>query len=131
MIQLIVCTHGRLAESFVDTVGMIVGPQTASQISAIGMMPEDEPEAFEARARAILEAHPDDQFLICADLFGASPCNTCISVFRSADYRLITGVNLPLLIELIMNKDTSSLEELWENAQKEGRDGIQGIYLHT
>ena len=131
MIKIIICTHGHLAESLVETVGMIVGAQTASQISAIGMMPEDEPEALEARVRTILDANLDDQFFICTDLFGASPCNICISVFRSADYRLITGVNLPLLIELIMNKDSSSLEELWENAQKEGRDGIQGIYLHT
>lgn len=130
MIKIIICTHGTLAQSFVETLGMIVGPETAAQVSAVGMMPEDDPESFAGRLQAILDAQPDGQFMICADLFGASPCNTCISVFRSADYRLITGVNLPLLLELIMNQDNSSLDELWETAKKEAKEGIQGIYLH-
>lgn len=131
MVKIILVAHGELAISFRDTVAMIAGAETAAQISCLCMTPEKAPEQFEEEARTLLLEDPDADYLIFADLFGASPCNTCISVFRSASYRMVTGMNLGVLLDVMFQKDTLSLEELYENALQTAKDGIRGVTLHV
>lgn len=131
MVKIILVAHGDLAVSFRNTVGMIAGPETAEQINCLCMTPEKDPEQFEEEARALLMKEPEADYLIFADLFGASPCNTCISVFRSASYRMITGMNLGVILDVMFRKDEVSLEELYESAQLTAKEGIKGVYLHT
>lgn len=131
MTKIILVAHGGLATSFRDTVAMIAGPETAAQISCLCMTPEKDPEQFEEEARALLMEDPEADYLIFADLFGASPCNTCVSVFRSASYRMVTGMNLGVLLDTMFQKDTLSLEELYENALQTAKDSIRGVTLHA
>ncbi|MBC5659224.1 PTS sugar transporter subunit IIA [Anaerosacchariphilus sp. NSJ-68] len=131
MVKVVIVAHGELAKSFRDTVGMIAGPETAAQIACLCMTPEKGPEEFAEEARELLNQEPDADYLIFADLFGASPCNTCISVFRNASYRLVTGVNLGALLEIMFQKDNLSLEELYKTAQDVAKEGVKGVYLHV
>lgn len=131
MAKIVIVAHGELAKSFRDTVGMIAGPESAAQIACLCMTPEKEPEEFAEEARELLNQDPDADYLIFADLFGASPCNTCISVFRSASYRMVTGVNLGVLLEIMFQKDNLSLEELYETAQEMAKEGVKGVYMHV
>lgn len=131
MVKIILVAHGDLAVSFRNTAAMIAGEETAGQISCLCMTPEKDPEQFEEEARALLMEDPEADYLIFADLFGASPCNTCISVFRSASYRMVTGMNLGVILDVMLQKDTLSLEELYESAQETAKEGIRGVYLHT
>lgn len=131
MVKIILVAHGNLAVSFRDTVAMIAGAETAEQIDCLCMTQEKDPEQFEEEARALLMQSPEADYLIFADLFGASPCNTCISVFRSASYRMVTGMNLGAILDAMLQRDMLSLDELYENAQQTAKEGIKGVYLHT
>ena len=91
MVKILLVSHGNLAESFRDTAAMIAGSETAAGICCLGMTPEKDPEEFAEEAGRLLAEDLQADYLIFADLFGASPCNTCVSVFRSASNRMVTG----------------------------------------
>lgn len=130
MIKILIVAHGSLAVSFKEAIEMFVGSEAAASIETLCMTPEKDADQFAAEAQRILDSSPNAQFIICSDLFGASPSNTCISVFRNAQYRLVTGLNLPMLLELMMIKDSFPLDELSERIMKAGQSGIEKIYLH-
>ena len=88
-------------------------------------------EIFSSKAQALYEADPQGQFLILADLFGASPCNTMISVFRNADYRIITGLDLGMLLESLYLKEQTDLDQVCETLIANAQSGIKKVFLHV
>jgi mannose/fructose-specific phosphotransferase system component IIA len=130
MVKLLIVSHGTLATSFKETVAMIAGEKMAAELNCLCMVPEKSPEEFEEEAKELLKEDPDGEYLIFADIFGASPCNTCISAFRSANYRMVTGMKLGVILEVLFQKDSLPLEELYVQALKIAKDRVRGVSLH-
>jgi len=65
------------------------------------------------------------------DIIGASPFNACARVIHeNPDQKLalITGVNLPMLLEGAMNREKDlSLEELTQEIKEIGKDQIKTL----
>ena len=129
MAHVLIVTHGMLAEALLASAKMIIGEEKTRGVDCLDMTEEKSMDQFCQEARTILEANPDDNYLIMADVFGASPCNSCLSVFRNANYRIITGVNLPMILELLMENDNIVLPKLWEGLIESGKKSIMGVYL--
>lgn len=78
---------------------------------------------FEEEAAALAKELMDDPVLILSDLFGGSPFMTLLSVFRDNDYKLISGFNLPMIIEaLSQDSSTLTLQEAAEQIVENGKD---------
>jgi len=131
MTKILIAAHGTLAENLKTTVSMIVGKETASEIETLCMTPDKDQDILAEEALEIISMHPNVQYCVLTDLYGASPSNACLYAFRNSEYRLITGVNLSMIIEVLMCKDMMTLEELSEHIQKSGKDGIRGLYLRA
>ena len=129
MAHILIVAHGNLADALLASAKMIVGEAGAEKVNCLNMTEEKSMDQFILEAKEILDANPNDEFLILADVFGASPCNSCLSVFRNSHYRLITGVNLPILLELLMNNDNKDLLDLWNSLIDSGKESIKGIFL--
>ena len=69
-------------------------------------------------------SHYEESLLILTDLLGATPCNIAkqIGVHRE-NTRLITGLNLPMLLRALNYAD-ESLDVVAEKAYLGGRDGV-------
>jgi PTS system mannose-specific IIA component len=123
MIGLVIVTHGRLAEEFLDAMEHVVGPQKSVVPISIG--PEDD---MERRRRDILKAVAgvdDGQgVIILTDMFGGTPSNLAISVMEDAHVEVIAGLNLPMLIKLASLRGARSLQECVACAQEAGRKYI-------
>lgn len=52
------------------------------------------------------------------DLFGGTPSNTFCALSRKYDNVVVTGLNLGMLLEVYMNKDLMTVDELAELAVK-------------
>lgn len=129
MKHLILTAHGTLAESYKQTVAMIAGKQSTDKIEVLCMSAEKSMEDLVAEAKLILEKDVEGEFLILADLFGASPCNSCILAFRDANYRAVTGLNLGMVLELLAMLENTSLEELSKIAADAGKNGVREVYI--
>jgi PTS system mannose-specific IIA component len=123
MIGLVIVTHGRLAEEFLDAMEHVVGPQKAVVPISIG--PDDD---MERRRRDILKAVSgvDDGHgvIILTDMFGGTPSNLAISVMEETGVEVIAGLNLPMLIKLASLRARQSLQDCVACAQEAGRKYI-------
>jgi len=125
MIGLVLVTHGRLADEFLNALEHVVGKQ--SNIETISIGPEDD---MEARRTDILEAvaraDNNDGVIILTDMFGGTPSNLAISLMETGRVEVIAGINLPMLIKLASMRPDASLSEALEQAQIAGRK-----YIHV
>ena len=123
MIGVVLVTHGRLAQEFIDALEHVVGPQ--KNMAAICIGPEDD---IEARRQEILDsvarAEEGDGVVLLTDMFGGTPSNLAISVLDQGQVEVIAGVNLPMLIKLASLRNRESLASAVAQAQQAGRKYI-------
>ena len=107
MIGIVVVTHGLLAGELVNAARTIVGeiPRIASVSIGWG---DDMLSAREAIERALAEVG-EEGALVLTDMFGGTPTNVALP-FLSARVEIVTGVNLPMLIKLIGQREGDLLE---------------------
>lgn len=123
MIGLILVTHGRLADQFVEAMEHVVGKQTGIETVCIG--PNDDMEKRRADIAAAIEAvNVGSGVVILTDLFGGTPSNLAISLLERGNVEVIAGINLPMLIRLAGARKSMGVVEAVEAAQTAGRNYI-------
>jgi mannose PTS system EIIA component len=123
--QVAIVTHGSLAVGLLDAATMILGPQ--SGVSTLSLQPEDDPAGLEARLRKLLDDAPPGA-LILVDLFGATPANAAAALLRDrADVEIVSGVNLPMLVEVLARREGTPAGELAGIALAAGPDGTKDV----
>jgi mannose/fructose/sorbose-specific phosphotransferase system IIA component len=127
MNAVIVISHGGLARGMVETSMMIVGDQ--ERVFAVDLAAEEDPEVIAERVSSILVTLGSDEgCLILLDLFGGSPAQACLRLAaREARLELVSGVNLPMLLEVLLNKDRQALVDLAVLAEEKGKAGIANL----
>lgn len=123
MIGLILVTHGKLAEEFVNAMQHVVGQQEAVATVCIG--PNDDMERRRKEiAEAIRQVDSGQGVIILTDLFGGTPSNLAISLMQAGRVEVIAGINLPMLIRLAGARKTMSLPGATAAARDAGRNYI-------
>jgi mannose/fructose-specific phosphotransferase system component IIA len=91
--------HGGFPQGVLDGAELILGPQEA--MHAVGLAPDQEPEAVVDEVRGLREGLSWSPMLLLADLFGGSPANAVAAAFlRDDDVEMVTGLNLPMVLEV-------------------------------
>ncbi len=123
MIGLILVTHGRLADHFVEAMEHVVGPQDGIVTVCIG--PQDDMEQRRAEiADAISAVDKGCGVIILTDLFGGTPSNLAISLLDAGRIEVIAGINLPMLIRLAGARKAMDVTAAVQAAQAAGRNYI-------
>lgn len=123
MIGMILVTHGRLAEEFVNAMQHVVGRQEAVATVCIG--PNDDMERRRKEiADAIKAVDSGDGAIVLTDLFGGTPSNLAISLMKTGQVEVIAGINLPMLIRLAKARSALPLKEAAAAARDAGRNYI-------
>jgi mannose/fructose-specific phosphotransferase system component IIA len=104
---------------------MIVGPQ--ERFATVGM----DPAADIDRLRGEIEAAVDavggkDAAVVFVDLMGGSPSNS--SAYLAVEgVPVVCGANLPMLLEILLARESSSPKELAAQAIETGRESILNL----
>ncbi|AEB07646.1 PTS system fructose subfamily IIA component [Coriobacterium glomerans PW2] len=116
--KIIIGAHGRLGRELINSAKMIFG--TLEDVSNVSLLPGMSFEDFKRDAESILKSVEDDQILVLTDLFGGTPCNVFSALSRQYGCSVVSGVNLPMLIELYASvssgRDDRTAGELAEYA---------------
>lgn len=125
MVGFVIVTHGELAAGLLQAARMIIGELPG--VIAISLEEGEGSEELQANLiKAIDLVNQGEGVLIFVDLIGASPFNVCGQIAaQHPDIEVITGVNLPMLLETILQRDDHSFEELIQIAVQSGRESIQ------
>lgn len=112
MVKIIISGHGQLSTGILSAFEMIFGADPA--VIAIPFLkgeglPQVQ-EKFQAEIDALAEG---EEVLFLVDVFGGTPYNAAAQVIyplKNAD--ILTGVNLPLVLEAASRKDGENLAEI-------------------
>ena len=122
MIGLILVTHAGLASSLRAAAEMIVGPIEGCQI--VEVTPAERADSIMAHVVSAVEVLRDNGVIIMTDLFGGTPSNMAMSFLKEGTVEVVTGANLPMLIEFFSRRERMSVAELASALQRSGREGI-------
>lgn len=123
---ILIITHGKFGVELLKSVEMIVGEQ--DNVSALSLNPgEDVDELRNQAERIIIENQSDNKdTIIFVDILGGSPSNIALYLVKKyKEIKLITGVNMFMLIEAFHSKDIYELDELISQIINTGVEGIQ------
>lgn len=132
MLGIIVGTHGHLAEELVKTCAMICGQP--ENLKTVTLVPGEGPENLIAKYNeAIKEMDTTNGVIILNDLFGGSPYNAaCRIAINDEKYGIVTGVSLPMLIEVINYRlysgDDANVQSAMEKAVEASISGTQKFH---
>ncbi len=125
MIGFILTGHAQFSNGLASAIDMVAGDQPAFQI-----VPFDGSKAasYGEDLRAAISAMraETDGVLVFVDLLGGTPFNQAMMISQDiADVEVVTGANLPMLIELLLTRGAgSTLDELADQAVEIGKMGI-------
>lgn len=124
-ISVMLITHEEVGHAFINTVSKTFGGGDLPLPTTVVSIDEDtDPELIMPRLQRAAEQIEDGQgLLILTDLFGSTPCNIATELGQQQRVRVVTGLNLPMLMRL-MNYADLDLDELAEKAASGGKDGV-------
>lgn len=127
MIGILVVTHGILGKSTIEAVELIAGEQ--ENVRAIGLHHGDGVEELDEKIKtALIELEQGDGILAFVDFYGGTPANRTMQCMGEKKFRCIAGVNMPMLLEALTDRDDCSVEELECKCINAGKDSF--VKLH-
>lgn len=128
MINLIVATHGEMSKYVVELSKMVLGDY--DMLDFVTFLPGEGTDDLVKKYKEIFEKNNNLYgYLFLVDIFGGSPYNAAsiISV-ENENMDIITGVNVPMLLELLdARESTDNLNELVEIAIEAGKSQIKSF----
>ncbi|CDL80905.1 PTS mannose transporter subunit IIAB [Xenorhabdus szentirmaii] len=127
-IAIMIGTHGAAAEQLLRTAEMLIGEQ--ENVSYIDFVPgENADTLFDKYNEKLTSLDTNQGVLFFVDTWGGSPFNAANRIAIDKDnYEIITGVNVPMLVEAFMCRDDDpSMAELVSVALETGREGIRAL----
>ena len=122
MTGLVVVTHAGLATSLIAAVRMITGTTDFSE--AVELHADDPAEGLVARLGEALVRVGSDNAVIMTDMFGGTPSNAAMSFLKEGKVEVVTGVNLPMMVEYFSRRERMTLEQLCGSLQRCGRESV-------
>lgn len=122
MTGLVLVTHDSLAGALLKSAEMIVGPVEASV--SVEVSSSDRADQIMSRVVEAVKSVSGDGVIIMTDLFGGTPSNMAISFLKEGQVEVLTGVNLPMVIEFCSKRSKMPLAQLAAELQRSGREGI-------
>lgn len=111
MVELIIFTHGSLAESFKESLDLIVGEST--RVHPLTLYEGDNLAKIDADLRLLVQKIEEKKntAVILTDIFFGTPFNVTVNLMNEKPLMHIVGFNLPLVIELyLMTKNNEKIE---------------------
>lgn len=123
MRKFLVASHGYLAKEMVNSAEMIIGENT--NIDYVCLTPKDSQEIIKDKIKTLLEGDDEEnELLILTDFFGGSVSNACVEYVSRKNVYLITGINLPMLLELLLSDKNKPTDEVIKYCIRKGTEGI-------
>lgn len=131
MNAILIIAHAPLAHAL-RSCALHVFPDCGEHLAAIDVQPNMPPEETQATTRIAMEqlSHVEGVtgVLVLTDIFGATPSNVAQKLVDGVTSRLITGVNLPMLLRSVSYRN-ESLDALVSRAVIGGTQGVMQVAI--
>lgn len=127
MIDIIVVTHGEFGAYLVEAAEEIVGSQPEG-VRCVGISSRQTVAQVRQRLeRALRETGPGG-VVVAVDMPGGTPCNVAMPLVKDRpDARVVSGVNLYMLVTAFNRRRSAGLDELADAMIEAGRRAIVDV----
>jgi PTS system mannose-specific IIA component len=124
MIGILIVTHNRLGDALIESAEFITGGPSKALISISIDLNQSAESLRKKIANAIKKVDQKDGVLILTDMFGGTPSNLSYSFLEEGRIEVLSGVNLPILIQAVNSREKMGLADLGVKLEKFGKKSI-------
>jgi PTS system mannose-specific IIA component len=124
MIGIVIVTHSQLGEALIGAAEFIIGSRSESIESVSIDLSENAEKLREKIARGIKKVKEQEGVIILTDMFGGTPSNLSYSFLEEGHIEVLSGVNLPILIQAVNTRKKMELDQLAANLEAFGKKSI-------
>ena len=127
MVEIFLISHEDVSVSLLQSAELILGTQKNEYTYSLKR--GEDVESFGEKISKKIEELKTEKILILTDMFGGTPSNIVAANLKKHDFKCITGMNLPMLLDalLLRKNDPLEMEQLVEQCLKTGKEGIIDI----
>ena len=124
-VAILIIAHKKAAVALLESAEMICGKQ--NNVKAVSFLENEDGAALKEKCiLAMSKLDMQDGGLILTDLFGGTPFNTAYMLCAENEkVEVLSGLSLPMLMEVFMSRDSMDVKQLLEQAKIAGIEGIQ------
>lgn len=123
MVGVVLVTHGTFGQTLLDAAETVLGPQ--EKCVAVGVdVNRGVDVTMDAIREAVVSVENGKGVAVLTDLFGGSPTTMSLSLMKSENIEVITGVNLPMLVATLQARKMH-LDALAQKVETAGQQGIK------
>ena len=125
MIGIVIVTHRQLGDALIGAAEFIIGNRPEAMESVSIDLSENADRLRTKIARGIKKVEGQEGILILTDMFGGTPSNLSYSFLEEGRIEVLSGVNLPILIQAASLRDKDiKLDELAAKLEIFGKKSI-------
>ena len=121
MIGIVIVTHSQLGDALIGAAEFIIGSRPGS-IESISVDLSENAEKLRGKIdRGIKKVMGQKGVIILTDMFGGTPSNLSYSFLEEGHIEVLSGVNLPILIQAVNMRKKMELDQLaaiWRHLAK-------------
>ena len=125
--SILIIAHAPLAHALREC-ALHVFSDCGDSVAALDVQPNQPPEESLAQARILLDQLGTDTTLVLTDVFGATPCNVAQRLVDGVHTRLVTGINLPMLLRAVSYR-SEPLDSVVSRAVVGGTQGVMQVAI--
>lgn len=118
--KILIVTHFNLAEGFKDSLRYFIGDEVNKITTINAYVDNDDPKD---KIKAFVEENPDEKLIIFTDILNGSVNQYTIPFLDNERVFVITGINLPTLLEASMFSDHTTFED-FKNLEAQAQNSI-------
>jgi PTS system mannose-specific IIA component len=124
MIGIVIVTHSQLGDALIEATEFIIGKRPEALVS-VSIDLNESADVLRAKiSKGIKSVSSEDGVLILTDMFGGTPSNLSYSFLEEGHIEVISGVNLPILIQADNIRKEMKLNELAVKLEEFGKKSI-------
>jgi len=124
MIGIVIVTHSDLGDALIGAAEFIIGSRPEALESVSIDISENAEKLRKKIAEGIKKVQGKEGVLILTDMFGGTPSNLSYSFLEEGHIEVLSGVNLPILIQAANSRNKMKLDELAANLEAFGKKSI-------
>ena len=124
MIGIVIVTHSQLGDALIEAAEFIIGKRPEALVS-VSIDLNESAEVLRGKiAAGIKKVKSEEGVLILTDMFGGTPSNLSYSFLEEGQIEVISGVNLPVLIQAANTRAKVDLTKLAVKLEAFGKKSI-------
>ncbi len=122
MINILIVSHGDFGKELLKSSEIIIGK--IDNVESISFKLGDNYIDLCKKVEEYIDRLGDEDLIVFTDMYGGSPFNAVTKLMKTREFYHITGINLPLFMDIAINKNTYSMDEIADKIIKNGKKSI-------